>query len=156
MKCEMARPLLAAYSDGEASPKEKRVVDGHLKDCPACVRELRWLGAMSAGLKALPEPAVPAGLTDDLLRLARQRRPRELSFWEALRLTWRMPAGLGLASAVALGIGVLVFTQFLSEGKEEISLDEVLAAHSRYALTMPAADRETLYTELGAEVEDDI
>jgi anti-sigma factor RsiW len=110
---------------------------------------------MSEGLRSLPEPSAPAGLTEELLRLARRRRERTPSFWEALRLTWRIPAATGLASAMALGAGFLVFTRFLSAGAEELSLNEVLAAHSRYALTMPAADRETLYAGLAGEQDDD-
>ncbi len=155
MRCEIARPLLAAYADGEASSEEMRAGSRHLEGCASCARELRWMAAMSAGLRSVPEPTMPAGLTDELLGLARRRRGREPSFWGAL-LTWRMPAGAGLASAMALGAGFFVFTRFLSAGAEELPLNEVLAAHSRYALTMPAADRETLYAGLAGEEDDDL
>lgn len=120
-------------------------------------KEQRWTLAIQKGLRGLPEVKMPAGLKESLLRQARSRqRPQELSFWEALKLTWRLPAGAGLASAMALGAGFLVFTQFLSAGTEELSLDEVLSAHSRYALTMPAADQDTLYTGAAGESTDDL
>lgn len=156
MKCETVRPLLAAYADGEASSAEMRAVGRHLEGCGPCSLELRWMAAVSGRLSSLPEPSMPAGLTEKLLNLARRRSGSEPSFWEALRSTWRMPAGAGMASAMALGAGFLVFTRFLSAGSEELSLNEVLSAHGRYALTMPAADRETLYAGLGAEEEDDL
>jgi len=35
------------------------------------------------------------------------------------------------------------------EGCEALSLDEALAAHSRYELTMPAPDREAVFADLG-------
>lgn len=156
MTCETTRLLLEAYADGEASPRQKETVNRHLDHCPACARELRWLKAMKGGLESLPEPPIPAGLTEDLLRLARGRR-QGTSFGEALRRFWQEgPAWRGLAPAMALATGLVILSRFFSAGTEKMDIGDVLAAHARYALTMPAADRETLYAGLAAEESDDL
>jgi hypothetical protein len=64
------------------------------------------------------------------------------------RFSWRWAAGFGFASAFAAAAAILVFGR-PSTGTEELSLDEVLEAHSRYELTMPAANRDAIFTNMG-------
>lgn len=154
MTCETARPLLESYAAGEGSLGQKEAVGRHLESCPACARELRWLRAMKGSLLSLSEPPMPAGLTEDLLRIARGRR-RENSFRDALRRFWEGPLWRGLVPAAALATGLVILTRFSSVGMEEMDIGDVLEAHARYSLTMPAADRETLYAGLTAEESDD-
>ena len=106
------------------------------------------------GLKAVVRgahrPAMPADLRAELLRKAREvsRARRAETAPSGWRLSWRWAAGFGFASAFAAAAAVLAFGRFAT-GTEELSLDEVLAAHSRYELTMPAADRDAIFTGLG-------
>jgi anti-sigma factor RsiW len=39
MRCEEIRGLLVAHADGELDEAERKLVDSHLADCPACRRE---------------------------------------------------------------------------------------------------------------------
>jgi hypothetical protein len=69
--------------------------------------------------------------------------------WYAAFWSWRAAAGMGLATACA---AALLMLGRPGAGTEELSLDEVLVAHSRYELTMPAADREAIFADLGVRL----
>ncbi len=43
MQCEQIKVLLAGYQDGELDPEQKKMVEDHLKTCPACRDELARL-----------------------------------------------------------------------------------------------------------------
>jgi len=147
MECEFIRNFLEPYAAGQASAREAALVEEHVKACPACGRELGWIRGLKASLRAAPRPAIPDDLRAQLMRQARSmagaaRRP-------AAREPWRAAIGFGFASAFAAAAAVLAFGHFFSGGADELSLDEVLTAHRRYELTMPAADREAIYADLG-------
>ena len=157
MECERMRESLESYAAGRLSPAEASRLEAHLQGCPACARELRWVRTLKAVVRGVPRPAIPADLRAELMRQARalsesgERRlgkdgaPLRAAAW---RFSWRLAAGVGFASAFAAAAAVLVFGR-LSAGTEELTLDEVLEAHSRYELTMPAADRDAIFTGLG-------
>jgi hypothetical protein len=71
--------LLSAFLDGELSAADRAAVEGHLRDCAACARELEELAAVDAFARELPVPA-PAGYFEALpgrVR-ARVRRPARI------------------------------------------------------------------------------
>ncbi|MBI5241480.1 MAG: zf-HC2 domain-containing protein [Elusimicrobia bacterium] len=152
MGCERMRGCIEDYAAGKLPAGEAAALEAHLKDCAACGRELRWVRVLKAGISAGPRPALPPELRESLMRMAREfslsrsgeRLPGKDGVpWLA---AWRAAAGLGLATACAAAL--LVFGRPGAEG-EALSLDEALAAHSRYELTMPAADREAVFADLG-------
>ncbi|MCX5794092.1 MAG: zf-HC2 domain-containing protein [Elusimicrobia bacterium] len=147
MECDRMRESLESYAAGRLPAAEASRLEAHLQVCPACSRELRWVRVLKAAVRGVPRPALPADLRAALMRQARaaaQPRPAWLESW---RFSWRLAAGFGCASAFAAAVAVLAVSRF-STGTEELSLDEVLEAHSRYELTMPAADRDALFTGL--------
>jgi len=149
MECDRMREWLESYADGQATAEETAQVVRHLQACPACSRQLRWIQALKASVRAVPRPALPADLRAELLRQASSSRGPAGSEWlDSLRLSWKMAAGFGFASAFAAAAGFVAFNRFFSSGTEALSLDEVLVAHGRYELTMPAADREAIYAGL--------
>lgn len=171
MTCEEIRRTLSAYADGQASPEEAAAVSAHLPGCAVCDRQLRWIRAMKAGVSR-EKTEMPADLRAALLAEARRRgvpevesalkargahpppeparRPAEtLSLWEAWRLSWRLTAA-GVASAAALATAAIVFNG-VRAGTEEVPLDGLLEAHRSYALTMPSADAELVYADLGED-----
>ena len=143
--CAKWEEALSAFVDGQAEPAEAEGVALHLKECRVCARQVRWLKAAKASLQALPQPAMPADLKASLLRAARPKEPAPAAAWRRLREALRTPAGYGLTAAFAAACAVLVLDPRPSE---ELALDDALAAHDAYALTMPAASPETLYASL--------
>lgn len=147
MQCEQARRFLESLAAGRLESREEADVREHLKTCPACGRELRWIEALKTSVRSIPRPSMPADLREDLLRLGDRRTGFQR--WLPERRSWRWAMGFGFASAFAAAAAFLVFRNPLQGAGEEIGLDEVLVAHSRYELTMPAADREAIYSNLG-------
>jgi len=143
MECERTRESLESYAAGRLDPAQASRLEAHLQHCPACAKELRWLRSLKAVVRGVPRPAMPAELRAELMRRARKSAPERPTWC----FSWRWAAGLGFASAFAAA-AVLVFGR-PSTGTEELTLDEVLEAHSRYQLTMPAADRDSIFTGLG-------
>ena len=150
MECRRAREVVEDYAAGMLPAAEAADFEGHLKGCAACGRELRWVQALKAGVRSGPRPALPPELRERLMRMAREASVSPgrggLAWLESFRLSWRAAAGLGLATACAAAL--LVFKGPGPDG-EALSLDEALAAHSRYELTMPAPDREAVFADLG-------
>lgn len=158
MECKEFRELVSAFVDGEAADK-RSVLEAHAASCRDCLLELRWAKALKTASAARTRAVAPAGLKDslkrDLRRLQAAGRPaEEPSFWEAWRMSWRLTMA-GLATAGALAAGTLVVTQYRA-GLEEIPLEDLLDAHRRYALTMPAADAGLIYAEMSEDLSDDL
>ncbi|MFA5138212.1 MAG: zf-HC2 domain-containing protein [Elusimicrobiota bacterium] len=84
MRHEQLRENLSAYLDDELSGPEKTELEGHLRSCEGCRRELESLRAASAAFKARAKAKVPEGLREAALR---RREPRpELVFAVAAAL----------------------------------------------------------------------
>src|SRR5437588_10753711 len=66
MNCTEIRPLLSAYYDGEATPDERAQIERHLATCPDCRHVLAEYRVIGSDIRALPVPAVPAGLRRDV------------------------------------------------------------------------------------------
>jgi hypothetical protein len=76
---------LSAFLDGELSAGERAEVQDHLRECPACARELEELGAVDAFARELPVEA-PAGYFEELpgrvrARVRRPARPPRMALW---------------------------------------------------------------------------
>jgi anti-sigma factor RsiW len=158
MECKEFRERVTAFVDGEAADK-RSVLESHAAACRDCRLELRWAKALKAASAGRARAQAPAGLKESLKsELRRQQasgRPLEgPSFLEAWRMSWRLSMA-GLATAGALAAGTLVLVQYRA-GLEEIPLDDLLDAHRRYALTMPAADAEAIYAGMSEDLSDDL
>lgn len=57
--CKHSR-FLSAYHDGELPSEECRRLEDHLRECPACARELERLKSLSRLFAAAPMPEMPA------------------------------------------------------------------------------------------------
>ena len=76
---------LSAFLDGELSAAERAEVQGHLRECAACTRELEELGAVDAFARELPVEA-PAGYFEELpgrvrARVRRPVRAPRMALW---------------------------------------------------------------------------
>lgn len=144
MSCADKRDALTAYADGRCAAAEAAALEGHLAGCSGCRAELDWQKSAKAALARLPLPPMPAGLKDELRALARdaqaaRRRRAWKRRWEAVVDLLRPRAGLGLAAGLAAAM--LAFA-LRPAPEEAIPLEEMLAAHRAYAMSMPLAAPE--------------
>ena len=74
MNRNVVSELLAAYLDGEVTPKEREQIQAHLSACPQCRRELEALATAQKGLRqALKEMAAQATPPPELWDRIKQR-----------------------------------------------------------------------------------
>ncbi|MGX5659557.1 anti-sigma factor family protein [Castellaniella ginsengisoli] len=99
--------LLSACLDPEWTGRGRALIQAHVAVCPVCAAELETLGAMTAALRALPDPAGAPDLSRAWQPAAAGRRVMVRPFREAMRawLGW-VPAGLAVTASLAAGIGL--------------------------------------------------
>ncbi len=103
---QRAKELLSAYIDGELSPQEKTLVEGHLRECAECRRELETLRRTVAILRAAPRPALPRSFV--IRRADVEKAPAPSPIPAFLRVA----AALG-AAAFVLVVGVYFLLRML-------------------------------------------
>lgn len=135
---------LSAFADREASPSETASLASHVPNCQACSRTLRGIAAERLSLAALAVPAAPADLNASLLALA----PRPTwwgSLLSELSAGFANPSGAVAAAALA-ALAVMLWARSEPQplvAELEVPVEVLMAAHQRYALTMPLAPLET-------------
>jgi hypothetical protein len=65
--CKEITELAADYADDALVPEARRQLEAHLASCPGCRTWLDQLDVTARAIRALPPPALPAGLQDQLL-----------------------------------------------------------------------------------------
>jgi len=115
MKCSKIISLLGPYVDGECSPEELRMVEEHLRHCPACRSELELLRRIETTRRGTVPPDPGEEYWNTFLpRLRRridreQRRPAPLGWGERIRRLFAPPVPwVRLAGAVAAAVLVVV------------------------------------------------
>lgn len=112
-RCTQVTNNLAAYSDGELSPKEARAVRAHVQECPVCRESLFRLQEVEREMRLLPDVSPSAGFERTFqMRLQAERArvqsaPRGL--WAALE-RFRDWFGPREVVAAAAGLALLVVT----------------------------------------------
>ncbi|HBL17958.1 MAG: hypothetical protein A2X36_06575 [Elusimicrobia bacterium GWA2_69_24] len=148
--------VISAYSDGEATPEEVRVVAAHVRECESCFLRLRSVESAKLALRRVPAPRLPRDLRRTLLEAGPglgDGRAAWRRFLEELR------AGL-LHPASVFSIGAAVVAAFLFWGRNEglltprieLPADLLVAAHNQYALTLPLAPTERILTEMPDQI----
>ncbi|MBW7901544.1 MAG: zf-HC2 domain-containing protein [Rhodocyclaceae bacterium] len=95
---------VSAWLDGELDEAARRRFEAHLAACPACAAQVAALRGLAAGFASMRAETLGydlAGVLDGRLAAAAPRRPRTPRRW----LVW-LPATLGAAASLALGIGL--------------------------------------------------
>ena len=65
--CSDIELLMQDYLDGYLLPSQQEVLDGHVRDCPACRSLLSGMRRLDEGLVGLPEVEAPADLGERIL-----------------------------------------------------------------------------------------
>jgi hypothetical protein len=102
--CDVKRPLLNAYLDGELQGSHLEQLEAHLKDCGTCRDELERLRLVSRLLQAAPAPQVtpPARFASQLTLLLPRRDPKNEERRGPTLIWWLAPVIL---------LGAWYFTQ---------------------------------------------
>lgn len=144
MTCRDWEEILSAWVDGRAEDQERRRLERHLQDCSGCRAQARWLKAMKGSVAALTAPAFPPEAKAALIMEARRAAPQRAAEKTRGRLLagfWP-PRAAGFGAAAAFAAAALVVALRVSDGPETVSVDDMLAAHRQYELTMPLASQE--------------
>jgi len=132
MNCEQARPLLAAYHDGELDVPATLALERHLAGCAACSAALQAERALSKAVRGAPYHRAPEELRARLraalptaaaapAAAAGTAAPRRRRDWSR----WAMPLAASLA--LALGLDAMLATQ----RAQRTLADELVAGHVR-------------------------
>jgi anti-sigma factor RsiW len=137
MNCEQARPLIAAYADGELDTVHNLELETHLPACSACTRALRELQQLKKSVRqeSLYHPAPAALRRKVLAELKAQTRPAPArSFWAWLRLA---PALSGVA--IICLAALLMITLNRPSAHDELA-QELVSSHIRSLMASHALD----------------
>jgi anti-sigma factor RsiW len=112
MKCTDLKEKISGYIDGEISPDEVRLVEGHLGACVDCRSMERRMRALGTGVEIM-ETSVPADFREKLFeRLEKEELlPRRRSLF-AFSLRW---AAIPLAVAAAFAVFLLISPETVKE-----------------------------------------
>ncbi len=108
MNCDMVKPILSSYIDGEVCPRDGALIQAHLADCASCRRELEALKSTSCVLSAVSEMEPPAFLMDQIMAATVARPAARISVREAFGWVVRMPKYAHLAAASIVAVLALI------------------------------------------------
>jgi len=150
MRCRKVRQTLSAYLDGALPSGKHESMTAHLETCLECRQTLNQLRELKPLLTGLSIPAMPAGLTAQVLaraqerleqlriieqrRAIKQRRPdRPLPGWPLLRWWGLETPAMRLAAICIFAIG-LAAGIFLGRSTSSIPI--------RFAFSVPVKQRQ--------------
>lgn len=114
--CQVIRPLLGQFYDGELSASQSDAVDGHLRNCSGCAAEMAGIQQLgeSVRLRVLPEP--PEDLWDRIEReLPPARLPAEVV--SRRRFFWVQVVTVAALLVIAVGTGWLAYLSPSAAGR---------------------------------------
>jgi anti-sigma factor RsiW len=77
LTCRDVSDFLGAYFADELAPRERRLFDGHVAECPDCqVYMSQYRTTQRLATKAFDADAVDAGVPEDLVQAILAARPR--------------------------------------------------------------------------------
>jgi anti-sigma factor RsiW len=99
MECQAVQEQLSAWLDDELSEATGAMLTAHLTRCAACREEWRKLTALDDALGNLAAPVPMMGLAEKVV--AKVRRPRRWSGWQATALAACLVLGIALGGTMA-------------------------------------------------------
>lgn len=136
------RDRIQAYCDGELAPAQREAVETHLRECPACRRELASTRRLWAEVEAAGRPEAAGRVWPGVAaRLARRERPAPWTWTQRGLAAAAVVAGL----AIGLGLGGGRVTDAASRGASSASaayLEESLPTLDEAWLQLSASASE--------------
>ncbi|MFZ2055745.1 MAG: zf-HC2 domain-containing protein [Candidatus Aminicenantales bacterium] len=141
MRCERIEELLSAFLEGELSPAEKALVEGHLADCPDCASLLGDMRRAQQALTGFPEVEVSPGLQARLAAIPEQKKKFSFTFDFVLK-----PALQPVFAAAAIFMTLLSFYLFNPDKKAiDRTIDQKI--HTGYSQVEKLYARAGSYTD---------
>lgn len=129
------RQKLAEFQADTLSAHEQARIAQHIAGCAACERELLALARTAQLVEALPAPAVPDHLWQEVAVRLQPAPARQYAGW-----WWRTTAGVGVAALLLFGIAVTrLYTPSLPAATAGASA--YVAQHELLSAQDPLADR---------------
>jgi len=157
MQCKKIQELLTSdYLDGETNQRERKFIDEHLGQCPACLRHLEELQAQRALFQKAKRQQVPERIWLDIRdnivmeRLNQESRlSRRILDLERLKGFLFPPRPVfALASALTTVIFVMIFAVIVNQKNQYFSKENEL--FSGYSLN---SDNGDSLADLGTNIE---
>ncbi len=125
--CKEILNLIPLYLDNILDNEENLLVEEHIKNCPACQKELDFMSAVMAKTKELPEISVPSGMRQKIIEKAKELNAQK-RIKRALYLK-RISSGVAVAAVVAISV-----VGFNGLNKPDTTIDEIsLSSHTEIA-----------------------
>jgi hypothetical protein len=102
MSCKFEKERLSAYHDGELDPRERAQVEKHVKECPACARDLQNVQGVSNLIRSAGRALAPEELRRGL-RVAPEP--------QVIRFRGYLQGALACAAAMLLVFVIIALTQ---------------------------------------------
>jgi len=135
---------ISAFLDGALAVEDRARVDAHVSACPQCRAELESLRHLKLALSSAPRRNMPADLALELER----RLVTGARWWTPLaRPAFWIPAGAVASAALAVGLWLRA-----SAPGEEIPLEPLLAAHSRYSAEALVPEENSVAANYSAQM----
>ncbi|MFA6029649.1 MAG: zf-HC2 domain-containing protein [Elusimicrobiota bacterium] len=140
--------LLSAYIDGELDRDERHRVEAHLGACASCRAREERLSEVKWAMAAARPHRAPA----DLVAALEARHGAAPGLWERVLGALRPPVVWVPAGALALAALVMGLWLYPAE-EEEIPLEALSAAHSRYKAESHVPHGDLLASSFSASFE---
>ena len=146
MICDEARPLIAAYHDGELDAVRALQVEGHLRRCAGCGAAVENLRALSGATKSAYFPAPPDLRANGLTAIRGETAETKVIQAQFHPAGW-VTSALALAAAVLLGFFVAQ-TLYRVPAKQAF-LSQLTDSHIRslvgtHLIDVPSSDSHTV------------
>ena len=115
MKHSDVQDHMADYLEGDLPLEKRALFDAHLDDCEACLGEIRDVQRTITLLRSLPEPQVPSGFTESVMRRVRENEDRQ-SLLENLREAF----GILLSPRILVPVSVSMIVLGIIAGNDKI------------------------------------
>jgi len=107
MKHDDIRHMLSEYIDGAVKPKQKAVIESHLKSCAECRNALAELNKTIEYIKKVEEVDSPGWMTQKIMAKVRAEAQQKRSFFH--RLFYPLASKLPIQAVAVLFLAVTVF-----------------------------------------------
>ena len=116
MECSEALDLLFAAFDGQITPTQQALLDGHRRTCFACAASLNKAERFQELLRRVPQLSVPRGLEQRVISrvlaqagIAPSPAGRVRSFAEFTRLKWNLKSAFAMGGVLAAAFLGIIF-----------------------------------------------
>jgi len=124
MTHEEIKILISVYIDGETTPSEKNIVEEHLKECPACQKDVQMYKAMSSSLSKWSDETLSP---DEEIKVQRRFEQRRAPMFTNRTI---MALGTTLALTIIVGSVVQTYVKRGIQGRLKSAADNIAEQYS--------------------------